>query len=54
MFKFLLLLFVKMFNLLGASLHQLLHYMDVHLNDKLIDTVIIHIKVNDLLTFSST
>ena len=36
-----------------ASSHQLLHYLDVHLKDKSIDTVIIHIGINDLLTNSS-
>ena len=43
----------KMFNFPGASSHQLLHYLDVHLKDKSIDTVIIHIGINDLLTTSS-
>ena len=43
----------KMFNFPGASSHQLLHYLDVHLKDKSIDTVIIHIGINDLLTNSS-
>ena len=44
----------KMFNFPGASSHQLLHYLDVHLKDKFIDTVITHIGINDLLTNSST
>ena len=43
----------KMFNFPGASSHQLLHYLDVHLKEKYIDTVIIHIEINDLLTNSS-
>ena len=43
----------KMFNFPGASPHQLLHYLDVHLNDKSINTVIIHNGINDLLTNSS-
>ena len=43
----------KMFNFPGASSHHLLHYLDVHLKDKSIDTVIIHIGINDLLTNSS-
>ena len=43
----------KMFNFPGASPHQLLHYLDVHLKDKSIDTVIIHIGINDLLTNGS-
>ena len=42
----------KMFNFPGASPHQLLHCLDVHLKDKSIDTVIIHIGINDLLTNS--
>ena len=42
----------KMFNLPGASSHQLLHYLDVHLRDQTIDTVIIHIGISDLLTNS--
>ena len=43
----------KKFNFPGTSTRQLLHYFDVHLNDKSIDTVIIHIGTNDLLTNSS-
>ena len=43
----------KMFNFAGASSHQLLHYLDVHLKDKSIDTVIIDIGINDLLTNNS-
>ena len=43
----------KSFNFLGASSHQLLHYLDVDLNDKLIDNVIIHIGINYLLKNSS-
>ena len=42
-----------MFNFPGASSHQLLHYLDVHLKDKSINTVIIHIGINGLLTNSS-
>ena len=42
-----------MFNFPGASPHQLLHCLDVHLKDKSIDTVIIHIGINDLSTNSS-
>ena len=42
-----------MFNFPGASSHQLLHYVDAHLKDKSIDTVIIHIGINYLLTNSS-
>ena len=40
----------KMFNFPGASSH---HYLEVHLKDKSIDTVIIHNRINDLLTNSS-
>ena len=42
-----------MFNLPGASTHQLLHYLDTHLKDKFIDIGIVHIGINDLLTNSS-
>ena len=46
---------IKCINLIvcGASSHQLLHYLAVHLKDKSIDTVIIHIGINDLLINSS-
>ena len=40
----------KMFNFPDASSHQLLHYLAVCLKEKPIDTVIIHIGINDLLT----
>ena len=43
----------KMFYFPVTSSHQLLHYLDVHLKNKSIDTVIIHIGINDLLTNSS-
>ena len=43
----------KMFYFPCASSHQLLHYLDAHLKDKSIDTLIIHIGINDLLTNSS-
>ena len=36
----------------GASSKSLLHYLDVHLKDKNINTVILHIGVNDLLNDS--
>ena len=39
-----------MFNFPDASSHQLLHYLAVCLKEKPIDTVIIHIGINDLLT----
>ena len=42
----------KMFNFPDASPHKPLHYLNVHVNDKSIDTVIIHIGINDLLTNS--
>ena len=37
----------------GASSKRLLHYLDVHLEDKNTDTVILHIGVNDLLNDNS-
>ena len=43
----------KMFNFPGASSHQILRYLDVHLRNQSIDTVIIHIGINDLMTNSS-
>ena len=43
----------KVFNFPGASSHQLLHYLDVHLNDKSIDVGIIEVIINDLLTKNS-
>ena len=42
-----------MLNFPGASFHQLLHYLDVQLKDKSIDTVIIHTRINDLLANSN-
>ena len=42
----------KIFNFPGASSHQLLDYLDVHLKDKSIDTVIIYIGIDDSLTNS--
>ena len=42
-----------MFSFPGASSHQLLHYLDVHLRDQSIDIVIIDIGINDLLTNSN-
>ena len=42
-----------MCNFPDASSYQLLHYLDVHVKDKSIDAVIIHIGINDLLTYSS-
>ena len=42
-----------MLNFPGASSNEILHYIDVHLKEKLIDTVIIHVGVNDLLSGNS-
>ena len=39
----------KMFNFPGASSHQMLHYLDEHLEDRQINTVVIHVGVNDIL-----
>ena len=41
----------KMLNFPGASSRQLLHYMDIHLEGIQVDTVVIHIGVNDLLNY---
>ena len=38
-----------MLNFPGASSRQLQHYMDIHLEGIQVDTVVIHIGVNDLL-----
>ena len=43
----------KMFNFPGASSHQMLHYLDVHLEDRQINTVVIHVGINDSLRDSS-
>ena len=43
----------KMFSFPGASSHQMLHYLDVHLEDRQINTVVIHIGINDILRDSS-
>ena len=43
----------KMLNFTGASSRQLLHYMDIHLEGIQVDTVVIHIGVNDLLNYSN-
>ena len=39
----------KMFSFPGASSHQMLHYLDVHLEDRQINTVVIHVGINDIL-----
>ena len=43
----------KVLNFQGASSNEILHYIDVHLKEKLIDTVIIHVGVHDLLNGNS-
>ena len=43
----------EMFSFPGASSHQLLHYLDVHLRDQSTDIVIIHVGINNLLTNSN-
>ena len=42
-----------MLNFPGTSSSEILHYIDVHLKQKLIDTIIVHVGVNDLLTGNS-
>ena len=37
----------------GASSSKILHFIDVHLKEKLIDTAIVHVGVNDLLNGNS-
>ena len=39
----------KMLNFTGSSSKQMLHYINIHLEDKSIDTVLLHVGVNDLL-----
>ena len=38
-----------MFSFPGASSHQMLHYLDVHLEDRQINKVVIHVGINDIL-----
>ena len=38
-----------MLNFPGSSSKQMLHYIDIHLEDKFIDTALLHVGVNDLL-----
>ena len=38
-----------MLNSLGSSSKQMLHYIDIHLEDKSIGTALLHVGVNDLL-----
>ena len=42
-----------MLNFPGSSSKQMLHYIDIHLEDKSIDTVLLHVVVNDLLNDNS-
>ena len=42
-----------MLNFSGASSSEMLHYIDFHLKEKLIDTAIAHVGVNDLLNENS-
>ena len=39
----------KMLNFSGVSSNKILHYIDVYLKEKLINIVIVHVGVNDLL-----
>ena len=39
----------KMLNFPGPSSKQMLHYIDIHLEDKYVDTVLLHVGVNGLL-----
>ena len=43
----------KILNFPAASSNEILHYIDVHLKEKLIDTVIIHVGVNELVNGNS-
>ena len=43
----------KMLNFPGASSNKILHYINVHLKEKLIDIELIHVGVNDLLIRNS-
>ena len=42
-----------MFNFPGGSSHQMLHYLNVHLEGIRINTVAIHVGINDILSDSS-
>ena len=42
-----------MLNFSGSSSKQMLHYTDIHLKDKSVDTAILHVAVNDLLNDNS-
>ena len=43
----------QMLNFPGDLSKQMSHYIDIHLEDKSIDTVILHVGVNDLLNGNS-
>ena len=43
----------KMFSFPSASSHQMLHYLDVHFEDRQINTVVMHVGINDILRDSS-
>ena len=43
----------KMLNFPGSSSKQMLHYIDIHLEDKSTDTVLLHVGLNDLLNNNS-
>ena len=42
-----------MFNFPGVSYHQMLHYLDVHFEDRQINIVVIHVGINNILRDSS-
>ena len=42
-----------MLNFPGESSSEILHYIDVHLKEKLFDTAIVHVGVNDLFNGNS-
>ena len=42
-----------MLNFPGSSSKQMLHYIDIHLQDKSIDTVLLRVGVNNLLNENS-
>ena len=43
----------QMLNFPGSSCKQMSYYIDIHLEDKSIDTVILHVGVNDILNGNS-
>ena len=43
-----------MLNFRGSLSKQMLHYIDTHLGDKSIDSVILHIGENDLLNYNNS